>query len=156
MRRMMLAATTMAIAATAACGGGLAKRSFLQPDVQVRDVKVTALGLTGGSVDVVLNVHNPNNFRLDGTRLSYNLLVDTVRFATGSLDQRMTVEAGKDLEVRVPVNFTYAGVGEAGRQLINMGSVPYRMTGDITVATVLGNYTVPYDRSGRFSPMVGR
>ena len=155
MRRMMLAATTMAIAATAACSS-VAKQSFLQPDVQVKDVKVTALGLTGGSVDVVLNVHNPNNFRLDGTRLSYNLLIDTVRFATGSLDQRMTVEAGKDNEVRVPVNFTYAGVGEAGRQLINMGSVPYRMTGDITVATILGNYTVPYDRTGRFSPMAGR
>ena len=155
MRRMMLAATTMAIAATAACSS-VAKQSFLQPDVQVKDVKVTALGLTGGSVDVVLNVHNPNNFRLDGTRLSYNLLIDTVRFATGSLDQRMTVEAGKDTEVRVPVNFTYAGVGEAGRQLINMGSVPDRMTGDITVATILGNYTVPYDRTGRLSPMAGR
>ena len=152
MRRMMLAATTMAIAATAACSS-IAKQSFLQPDVQVKDVKVTALGLTGGSVDVVLNVHNPNNFRLDGTRLSYNLLIDTVRFATGAIDQRMTVEAGKDTEVRVPVNFTYSGVGEAGRQLINMGSVPYRMTGDITVATIIGNYTVPYDRSGRFSPM---
>ena len=152
MRRMMVAVTTMAIAATAACSS-VAKQSFLQPDVQVKDVKVTALGLTGGSVDVVLNVHNPNNFRLDASRLTYNLIIDTVRFASGSLDQRMTVEKGQNLEVRVPVNFTYSGVGEAGRQLINMGSVPYRMTGDFTVATILGNYTVPYDRSGRFSPM---
>jgi LEA14-like dessication related protein len=149
---MMVAVTTMAVAATAACSS-VAKQSFLQPDVQVKDVKVTALGLTGGSVDVVLNVNNPNNFRLDASRLTYNLIIDTVRFASGSLDQRMTVESGQNLEVRVPVNFTYSGVGEAGRQLINMGSVPYRMTGDFTVATILGNFTVPYDRAGRFSPM---
>lgn len=152
MRRMMVAGATTAVVAMAACSS-VARQSFLQPDVQVKDVKVTALGLTGGSVDVVLNVHNPNNFRLDASRLTYNLLIDTVRFATGSLDQRMTVESGKNLEVRVPVNFTYSGVGEAGRQLINMGSVPYRMSGDFTVATVLGNFTVPYDRTGRFSPM---
>ena len=152
MRRTMAVVTMMAMAATAACSS-VAKQSFLQPDVQVKDVKVTALGLTGGSVDVVLNVNNPNNFRLDASRLTYNLMIDTVRFASGSLDQRMTVESGQNLEVRVPVNFTYSGVGEAGRQLINMGSVPYRMSGDFTVATILGNFTVPYDRSGRFSPM---
>ena len=152
MRRMVLAATTAVLAATAACAS-VAKQSFLQPDVQVKDVKVTGIGLTGGSVDVVLNVHNPNNFRLDATRLTYNLMIDTVHFANGSLDQRLSVESGKDLEIRVPVNFTYSGVGEAGRQLINMGSVPYRMSGDFTVATILGNYTVPYDRSGRFSPV---
>lgn len=153
MRRMTMVAAAAAIAAVSGCAS-VGKQSFAQPDVTVKDVKVTGIGLAGGSVDVVMNVYNPNNFRLDASRVTYNLLVDTVSFATGSLDSRMSVEGGKNLEVRIPVNFTYAGVGNAGRQLLAMGSVPYRVMGDFTVATILGNFTVPYDKSGRFSPAV--
>jgi LEA14-like dessication related protein len=153
MRRLMMVAAIAATATAASCNG-LAKQSFAQPDVTVKDVKVTGLGLAGGSVDVVLNVHNPNSFRLDATRVTYNFFVDTISFANGSIDSRTTVEGGKDTEVRIPVNFTYSAVGSAGRQLINMGSVPYRVTGDFVVGTVLGNFTVPYDKSGRFSPTV--
>ena len=153
MRRMMMVAALPAAATVSACGG-MGKQMFAQPDVTVKDVKVTGLGLAGGSVDVVLNVHNPNNFRLDATRVTYNLLVDTVSFATGSLDSRTTMNEKSDTEVRIPVNFTYSGIGSAGKQLLAMGSVPYRVTGDIVVGTVLGNYTVPYDKSGRFSPAV--
>lgn len=154
MRRMTMVAAVVATAVLAGCGGRMGKQVFAQPEVSVKDVKVTGLGLAGGSVDVVMNVHNPNNFRLDASRVTYNLLVDTVSFATGSLDSRMSVDAKKDMEVRIPVNFTYAGIGSAGKQLLAMGSVPYRVTGDFTVATVLGNFTVPYDKSGRFSPAV--
>ncbi len=153
MRRMTMGVAAVAMAAAAGCASA-GKQVFAQPEVNVKDVKVTGLGLSGGSVDVVMSVHNPNNFRLDASRVTYNLLVDTVSFATGSLDSRMSVEGGKDLEVRIPVNFTYTGVGSAGRQLLAMGSVPYRVMGDFTVATVLGNFTVPYDKSGRFSPAV--
>ena len=153
MRRMMMIAAVAAAATGSACGG-MGKQMFAQPDVTVKDVKLTGLGLAGGSVDVVLTVHNPNNFRLDATRVTSNLLVDTVSFATGSLDSRTTMNEKSDTEVRLPVSFTYAGIGNAGQQLLKMGSVPYRVTGDIVVATVLGNYTVPYDKSGRFSPTV--
>lgn len=154
MRRMTMVAAVVALGTVAACGGRMGKQVFAQPDVSVKDVKVTGLGLSGGSVDVVMNVHNPNNFRLDASRVTYKLLVDTVSFATGSLDSRMSVDGGKDMEVRIPVNFAYAAVGSAGKQLLAMGSVPYRVLGDFTVATVLGNFTVPYDKAGRFSPAV--
>jgi hypothetical protein len=53
------------------------------------------------------------------------------------------------------VNFSYNGLGAAGRQIMNTGSVNYRVLGDLVVATVLGNFTVPYDRTGRFSTVVG-
>ena len=153
MRRLMMGAALAVVTAVGGCKS-LGKQTFAQPEVAVKDVKVTGLGLAGGSVDVVLNVHNPNNFRLDATRVTYNFFVDTISFANGSIDQRTTVEGGKDTEVRIPVNFTYAAIGTAGRQLLDMGSVPYRVTGDFVVATILGNFTVPYDKSGRFSPAV--
>jgi hypothetical protein len=41
------------------------------------------------------------------------------------------------------------------RQLMNNGTAAYRVTGDVTVGTPIGNYTIPYDQTGRFSVFSG-
>ena len=152
MRKKLL----LAVVAVSAMGcASLGRQAFQQPVVTLRDVRLNGVGLTGGSIDVQLNVYNPNGYRLDATRLTYNLLVDTVRVATGALDRQMTLMEGDSTVVTIPVNFTYAGIGEAGRQLINTGSVDYTVNGDITATTVVGRFTVPYSSSGRFSALTG-
>jgi LEA14-like dessication related protein len=155
MRRLMLGAATAAIAATVACSA-LGKQAFQQPVVQLKDVAVQGVGLTGGQLAVKLNVYNPNGYRLDATRLSYNVNVgDDISLATGVLDQMFTVQSGDSTTVTIPVSFTYAGIGAAGRQLLNTGGVAYRVNGDVTVGTVVGNFTVPYSSTGRFNALSG-
>jgi LEA14-like dessication related protein len=153
--RRFVALSAVTLAAGAAGCATLARQAFQEPVVSVRDVRLNGLGIAGGSVDVALNVYNPNNFRLDATRLTYRLLFDTVTFATGAVDQRQTVQGRDTLRVIIPVNFTYRGVGEAGRQILNTGSVNYRVMGDVTVGSPLGNVTVPYSSTGRFSTLGG-
>ena len=155
MRRIMLGAATAAIAITASCSM-LGKAAFQQPVVQLKDVAVQGVGLTGGQLAVKLNVFNPNGYRLDATRLTYNVQVgDEVNLATGILDSQFTVQSGDSTTVTIPVSFTYAGIGAAGRQLLNSGAVPYRVNGDVTVGTVVGNFTVPYSSTGRFTAFGG-
>jgi LEA14-like dessication related protein len=155
MRRMMLGAATVAIAMVAGCSA-LGKHVFQQPVVHLQDVKVNGVGLTGGNLDVKLSVYNPNGYRLDATRMTYNVMVgDSVRFATGTVDSRFTVNENDSSTVTIPVSFTYSGIGAAGRQLINTGGVNYRVNGDVTVGTVVGNFTVPYSSTGRFNALSG-
>jgi LEA14-like dessication related protein len=150
---MLVAAAAVMVAAGCASVG---KTMFKEPVVTLKDVKLNGLGLSGGSLDVVLNVYNPNGFNLDATRMTYKLMIDTIPFGTGLVEQRFAVAKNDSNTVRIPIDFTYAGIGEAGRQLIQTGTVNYRVTGDVTVGTPLGNYTVPYDRTGRFSALTGR
>src|SRR3954469_10200270 len=158
MRRLMLGAAASAMAVAAGCST-LGKAAFQQPIVNLKDVAVQGVGLTGGQLAVKLNVYNPNGYRLDATRLSYNVQVgDTgtgVNLATGTLDSQFTVQSGDSTTVTIPVAFTYAGIGAAGRQLLNSGAVPYRVNGDVTVGTVVGNFTVPYSSTGRFTAFSG-
>jgi LEA14-like dessication related protein len=141
------------VGATVGCAS-VARQMFREPAVSLRDVRVVGLGVTGGELDVVLAVHNPNNYRLDASRMSYRVFVgDTISLAGGSLDARQTVQAGDSSLVHVPVNFTYAGLGAVGRQLYATGVVNYRVTGDITVWTGISNYTVPFSATGRYSTM---
>jgi LEA14-like dessication related protein len=143
------------VAALAAVGcASLARQVFQNPIVNLRDVNVRGLGISGGQLDVVLSVYNPNNYRLDATRLTYRLLVgDSVNLANGDIQTQTTVQAGDSTVVTVPVSFTYSGLGAAARQLFSTGSVNYRVAGDVTVGSVAGNFTVPYSATGRFDTL---
>jgi LEA14-like dessication related protein len=151
---LVLAACVAGALAGAGCAS-VGRAVFEQPVVTFRDLKINGLGLQGGSLDVVLNVYNPNRYALNATRLTYRLMVDSVPLGTGALDQRFVVQRGDSSTVRLPVTFTYSGLGSVGRQLLRSGTVNYRVIGDVTVGTPLGNFTRPFDRTGHFSSFGG-
>jgi LEA14-like dessication related protein len=153
-RRTKIAAAVLAVFAIAGCAS-LGLGGFQQPVVTFKDLRVRGLGLSGGSLDAYLNVYNPNGFKLDATRLTYTVSVDQNQLGTGALDSRFTVQDKDSTTVRIPIEFTYAGIGGAARQMMQSGSVPYTVTGDVTVATPVGNFTVPYSGTGRFSAFGG-
>jgi len=133
----------------------LGRAAFSEPVVTLKNVTITGLGLTGGSIDVVLSVYNPNHFKLDALKMTYRVDVDSTQLGTGELDNRFSVSSGDSSTVRLPVKFNYLGLGAAGRALLAAGTINYRVYGDFTVGTPLGNFTRPYDRKGRYSSVVG-
>ena len=155
MRRSIMA--TVALAGIVAAGGcsTLGRQMFAEPVVTLRDVRLVGFGVTGGEIDVILNVYNPNEFRLDASRMTYRLYADTALVGQGALESQFTVQNGDTTEVRLPVRFTYAGLGAAGSQIRNSGVLNYRVAGEITVATPIGSFTRPYDQTGRYA-LIGR
>jgi LEA14-like dessication related protein len=153
--RMVSMVTVTAVLVGGAGCAALGRASFKEPDVSLREVTITGLGLTGGSVDVVLSVYNPNGYKLDALKMTYRVDVDSIKLGEGALDRRFVVQERDSSIVRLPVSFTYVGIGQAGRTLLNKGTVNYRVRGDFSVATPLGNFTRPYDRVGRYSSLGG-
>ena len=153
-RRTKLGVMLVAVAAMSACAT-LGMGGFKEPIVSFKDLKVRGLGLTGGSLDAYLNIYNPNGFRLDATRLTYNVLVGQNQLGTGALNSAFAVQSGDSTTVRIPIDFTYSGIGAAAQQMMQSGAVPYTITGDVTVATPLGHYTRPYTGTGRFTAFGG-
>ena len=150
MRKLVIAAMALGLAGCAALG----RAAFEDPIVNLRDIRVLGLGTTGGQLEVHLSVYNPNNYRLDATRLTYRVFVgDSVGLASGALDTRATVQADDSTLVRIPVSFTYSGLGRAASQLLQTGAVNYRVAGDVTVGSAVGNFTVPYSATGQFNTM---
>ncbi|MBK6488647.1 MAG: LEA type 2 family protein [Gemmatimonadetes bacterium] len=133
----------------------LGRASFQDPLVTFKDARITGLGVTGGSIEIVLDVYNPNRFRLEGTRVTYKVVVDSTEVGDGAYTTRFGVDEGETNEVRLPLTFSYRGIGAAGRALTQTGTVQYRVIGDFTVSTPLGTFTRPYDETGRFSTLQG-
>lgn len=152
------ARTWIAAAVLVTVGAGcaaLGRGSFAEPIVKLKDVQVTGLGLQGGSVDVRLSVYNPNGFKLDAVKMTYKVDIDSIPLGDGELGDRFIVQGGDSAEVRLPVRFTYVGLGAAGSSLLRSGTVNYRVRGDFTVSTPIGSFTRPYSQTGRFSTVGG-
>ena len=116
-RKIVLGAMLVAAAGVSACASLGALGGFAEPIVTVKDLRVRGLGLTGGSLDAYINVYNPNGFRLDATRLTYDVKVGENELGNGSLDSRFTVQDKDSTTVRIPIDFTYSGIGAAARQM---------------------------------------
>jgi len=150
MRKLAVIAVTLVVAGCSALG----RQAFQNPVVNLRDVRVLGLGTSGGQLEVQLSVYNPNSYRLDASRLTYRVFVgDSVGLASGAVDTRQSVQASDSTIVKVPVSFTYSGLGAAASQLLATGAVRYRVNGDVTVGSVVGNFTVPYSTTGQFNTM---
>jgi LEA14-like dessication related protein len=143
-------AAALAISSGVACKT-MGRQMLQEPVVTLRDVRLVGIGVTGGTLDIFLDIYNPNEFRLDGSRLTYEVFADSVSVGGGILNQQFTVQNGDTTEIRLPLTFTYAGLGAAARQIQNQGSVNYRVKGEIEVATPIGSFTRPYDQSGRYT-----
>lgn len=131
----------------------LGRSAFANPVVELKDVRLRGIGAQGGSLDLVLEVYNPNDYRLDASRVTYTLFVDTTQIATGVVNKLVTLENRKKSEVTLPVTFTTRELLGVAGVLTRMGSVDYRVAGDVTVATPFGSFTRPYDGKGRFDSL---
>ncbi|MBX7118623.1 MAG: LEA type 2 family protein [Gemmatimonadaceae bacterium] len=148
MRRWMLGIAMAAVATTAGCKT-LARQAFANPVVEVKDVRVKGVGTQGGSLDLVLDVYNPNEYRIDARRISYSVVVDSSEIATGEIERLVTLTDKGHSEIVVPVNFTYAAVQKAVMKFALRGSLDYRVAGQFTMVTPVGSITRPYSGAGR-------
>jgi LEA14-like dessication related protein len=154
--RSMRAATVAALMASAAA----CSNAFERPEVDLESVGLAGLGLTGGTLNVNLRVHNPNSFGFRSDRLDYQLFLRRAdaqpgdsawtRLAEGTYDDDIEVGARGTTRVTIPVAFTYAGLGEARRSLLNSGSFQYRAVGTVDARTSFGHRTVPFRKTGTF------
>lgn len=143
MRKLMLG-TVMSLVGCATLG----MSKFQEPSIQLTTVVVRGLGLAGGTLDLMLDVNNPNNFDLRGTRLELGLDVEGTHFGDVELNDAFNLPRGQPTTVVVPLTFEWAGVGAAARSALTYGTVKYEMKGTASLQTPFGVERVPFSRSG--------
>ena len=150
--RIPLLALAALLLSASSCAS-IARQAFANPVVEVKDVRVRSIGLVGGTLDVVLAVYNPNEYRLDATRITYNFFVDTTQVVTGAIDELVTLDERGRSEIVVPVTFGYQAMTIAMREYLAKGALDYRVSGEFTIVTTFGNITRPYSGRGRVAGM---
>ena len=123
--------------------------TFIDPVVQLNEVVVRGLGPNGGTMDLVLDVYNPNGFNLRGTQLQLGFDVEGTHVGDVTYSDEFQIQRNDTATVVLPLRFTWSGVSAAVRTALSTGEIPYTMRGQATVRTPFGNRVVPFTRGGR-------
>ena len=98
---------------------------FQEPQVALQQINITGLGLTGGTLDLVFDVFNPNDYRLRSTRLEVGLDLEGTHFGDALIDRPLDLSPANHSQVVMPVRFEWAGVGAAARGFLTHQAINY-------------------------------
>jgi len=132
---------------TIACGG--IGNNFREPEIQLDRAIVRGVGITGGNLDLVVKVDNPNNFTLQGTKLEVGVDVEGQHLGDITYDDDFSVPENGTTTLTLPLRFGWVGVGSAVRAALGYGDLPYKMKGQAELRTPWGRKEVPFTREGR-------
>ena len=135
-------AALIAAAALGACATLRQALSFAEPQIELQEINITGLGLSGGTLDLVFDVYNPNTYRLRSTRMEIGLDLENVHFGDALIDKPLDLSPENHSRVVVPVRFEWAGVGAGARALLSRQAIAFGVTGAVLVETPLGDRRV--------------
>jgi LEA14-like dessication related protein len=122
--------------------------NFEQPQIALQELDITGFGLQGGTLDLVFDVYNPNQYRLRSTRLEVGLELAGTDFGDALIDKPLDLSPQNHSRVVMPVRFTWAGVGAAARSLLQSQALPYGITGAVILDTPVGSRRVQLQSTG--------
>ena len=125
-----------------------------EPDIQLDRAVVQGVDLSGGNLDLVVKVGNPNNFTLQGTKLQVGVDVEGSHLGDVTYDSDFAVSENGQTTITLPLRFGWSGVGSAVRAALSYGDLPYKMNGQATLRLPGGAKTVvSFTHEGR-APLI--
>ncbi|HEY6224594.1 MAG TPA: LEA type 2 family protein [Gemmatimonadales bacterium] len=121
---------------------------FAEPEVQLKEIQITGLGLSGGTLNLALDVYNPNGYRLRSTRLELGVDLESTHFGDALLETPLELPSQQHTLVTLPVRFEWAGVGAGARGLLTRQAIRFGLTGTAYLGTPLGDRRVQVRGSG--------
>jgi LEA14-like dessication related protein len=129
---------------------------YEEPEVRIAEVTLTEVGLSGATVEVGLDVRNPNPGALTSSGLRYVLSFEAPEdggeewrtVAEGESTDEVSVPGQETRRVQVAVPFRYDELGRAVAALLQSGELRYRLAGDVDFDAPLGDLRVPFQHTG--------
>ena len=138
---------TLALAGAACSGLG---DNFREPEILLDHAVVRGIGLTGGNLDLVVRVQNPNNFTLQADKLEVGFDVEGSHLGDITYDDDFAVTQNGETTLTLPLRFGWSGIGSAVRAALGYGDLPYKMKGQATLKLPGGfRKSVSFTHEGR-------
>ena len=136
--------------AVAACGGGShsVAPDLLPPEVELKQIGVRSVGLTGGTLDAKVAIRNPNGVTIRGTGLRLTLDVQGYRFGETEWTRGFELAPDSIVTFTVPVSYEWKTVGLAARSVLGYGDVRYEISGRTYILLAGESWRFPFARQG--------
>jgi LEA14-like dessication related protein len=123
------------------------------PRLKVLGLRLKQITLAGASLDLELEISNPNGFRVFVESVEYRFQVDDRDWASGMRQERVRVPDNGSAGLTIPVDLDFGALGRGVYQLI-LGGEPlrYSLEAAVQVGTSLRTLTqasLPFQTSGQ-------
>lgn len=123
----------------------LTEKLLKDPEVKVIDVKVTDISAKDLSLDLKLNINNPNARSFNIGKIVYGLSLSGDQVTEGVYDKGIEVPAEGATDVVVPLKFKYSSLQTLVSNLLKKSlTKDYELTGTVDV----GIFSIPFKQKG--------
>ncbi|MCG8373211.1 MAG: LEA type 2 family protein [Balneolales bacterium] len=122
------------------------------PQVSLGKLSVKSLSFTAASLEVDVNINNPNSFGIDLNSFNYTMNINGLSSLTGVITEQVSIQAKEENTVTIPleVNLLQLGIG-AYQKILNKEPFTYDFTGETNVGADLpffSSSSFSFDKSG--------
>lgn len=114
------------------------------PKVKVTDVRLADLKGDDATLEIVMNVMNPNGISVVVDELKYDLQVNNKPVTAGTYDQEVKLAAKQTTTVAIPIKVNYKDLLKTALNILLAKGAPYRAKGNVRV----GPFNIPFDEKG--------
>lgn len=123
--------------------------SFEKPSLSVLGAKVSKADFNGATVDVEVELDNPNAVPLFADSLNFAGTLEGKPLVTGEVKKRVVVNAKSKAKVTVPLRFVYRELGDVAKAAKDKARWRYAVDGTVGFAPIKeATFLVPFDTSG--------
>lgn len=124
------------------------------PDVKVKNARLTGLDLEKINIVFDIEIFNPNPVSVTLAGFDYDLLLNKTSFLTGEQQKKLELKASDDVGLSLPISMNFEKVYKTYQTIKDQENVVYILkTGFSFNLPVLGKVRIPVSTSGEF-PMV--
>ena len=115
-----------------------------KPTASFDSLRITNADLVQSTAIFNFNVINPNPIGLKIGRITYNLKLNGHTFVNGQLERGITLPAGSNSTLQVPITMPYLDFFKSAAQLYKTRKANYALSGGLDV----GPFTIPFQAHG--------
>lgn len=123
----------------------LTKDLLKDPEVSIVDFNLTGITAQAVSMDLKLNVKNPNPIPLNLDSVTYALNLSGEKVTEGTFDKGISVPASGEGQVTVPLNFNFNSVGNLLSGIMNRS---FKKDYELTGSAKMGIFSIPFQKKG--------
>lgn len=123
---------------------GCASLQLQSPTVDLINIDLNSPTFNDATLIFNLNVKNPNSVEVKIDQVNYSVNLNNKPFSSGSLKQIVTLPAKGVAKVAVPVPIKYSDLSDSVAGLIQSGSTPYQISGNVK----MGLLSIPFNEKG--------
>lgn len=116
------------------------------PQLDLNEVKLESVSLSGMTFTAVFKADNPNNADLNIDEINYEMFIGDKSLFTGVSKKPLTLKAKGQTSVELPIAIKFSEAKDAFEQIITRQKNDYTFKG----TSKIGLFSLPFNKKGEF------